>query len=625
MARQVFTQMNSQTTTPFTSPVLDYLQHVHRRYVELSDGRVATYIPELAKADPRWFGICLVTANGAIYEVGDARQPFTIQSISKPFVYGIALEDQGRAAVLEKVGVEPTGDAFNSISLDPGTGRPRNPMINAGAIAAAGLIQGKTQTARLKRLLDVFGLYAGRDLTLDEMVYASERDTGHRNRAIGHMLRNFDILTDDPITTVDLYFQQCSISVTCRDLAVMAATLANHGVNPLTGKQAIRGEYVENVLSVMGSCGMYDFAGEWIYTIGMPAKSGVAGGVIAVLPGQLGIGVFSPPLDTRGNSVRGIRVCDELSRHLDLHLFNRPRVGKVALRLKATGAELNSNRVRSASEAQVLREHGSAIQIYYLQGNLTFATAEAVVNDLMGNLSSLSYLILDFKRVLSLNESACRLFYHLLCKFAAAEKPMLFVQTGELPLLRRYMKAKLGAGCDEVYQEFEEEDLALEWCENKLLNIVLPGWTLERGVAPEDYELFANMSAVQIAELVPLLKRRTYQPGEILIQKGEQARELFFLARGNVSVFLNFPAGPRKRLATFSAGMAFGEMALLDRGPRSAMIVADTEAHCDVLGVDDFEALSHRNPHIKIKLLENLSLGLSQRLRDARRGLGVFN
>jgi glutaminase len=617
--------MNSTTNNLFTSPVLDYLEQVHRRYAELSEGRVATYIPELAKADPGWFGICLVTASGAVYEVGDSRQAFTIQSISKPFVYGIALEDHGRAAILQKVGVEPTGDAFNSISLDPGTGRPRNPMINAGAIATAGLIEGKNQAAKLKRVLATFGLYAGRELSLDEAVYASERETGHRNRAIGHMLRNFDILTDDPIPTVDLYFQQCSISVSCRDLAMMAATLANCGVNPLTGKQAIRGEYVESVLSVMGSCGMYDYAGEWIYTIGVPAKSGVAGGVIAVLPGQLGVGVFSPPLDSRGNSVRGIRVCDELSRHLDLHLFNRPSVGKVALRLKTTGADLNSNRVRTATEAQALREHGSAIQIYYLQGNLTFATAEAVVSDLMGNLHSVGYLVMDFKRVLSLNESACRLFYQLLSKFSAVNKPMLFVQADHLPILRRYMKAKLGSDYEKQYQAFEDEDLALEWCENRLLDKIIPSWSQERGVNPEAYELFANMSAEQIAQLVPLLKRKTYKPGDVLIQKGELACELFFLARGHVSVFLNVPAGTRKRLATFSAGMAFGEMALLDRGPRSAMVVADTEAYCDVLGLDDFEALSSRHPNVKIRLLENLSLGLSRRLRDARRGLGVFN
>src|SRR5436190_16347643 len=354
VVRQTFTQMNSETTNGFSSPVLDYLEHVHRRYAELAEGLVATYIPELAKADPRWFAICLVTAGGAVYEVGDSRQPFTIQSISKPFVYGIALEDHGRAAVLEKVGVEPTGDAFNSISLDPGTGRPRNPMINAGAIAAAGLIQGKNQASKLKRLMDVFSLYGGRELSLDETVYASERETGHRNRAIGHMLRNFDILTDDPIPIMDLYFQQCSISVTCRDLAVMAATLANRRVNPLTGKQAIRGEYVENILSVMGSCGMYDFAGEWIYKIGMPAKSGVSGGIIAVLPGQLGIGVFSPLLDAHGNSVRGIKVCDAISRNFDLHILNRPSIGKTTLRLKFTGAEMNSSRVRTPEEAAAL-------------------------------------------------------------------------------------------------------------------------------------------------------------------------------------------------------------------------------------------------------------------------------
>ena len=198
----------------------------------------------------------LVTASGHVYEVGDTRQDFTIQSISKPFVYGMALEDNGRLQVLAKVGMEPTGDAFNSISLEPGTGRPRNPMINAGAIATASLIAGKSPQTKLRRLLETFGLFAGRELTLDEPVYRSESETGHRNRAIGHMLRNFDILTEDPTPVVELYFQQCSISVTAHDLGIMAATLANRGVNPITGKQALRGEYVESVLSVMGSCGM---------------------------------------------------------------------------------------------------------------------------------------------------------------------------------------------------------------------------------------------------------------------------------------------------------------------------------------------------------------------------------
>src|SRR5688572_17190052 len=304
--------MSQESAAATHSPIQEFLQELHGRHATLRDGQVATYIPELAKANPDWFGICLVTTSGHVYEAGDSQQPFTIQSISKPFVYGLALEDNTRAEVLKKISVEPTGDAFNAISLEPGTGRPRNPMINAGAIAAAGLIAGKSPQTRLRRMQEMFSLYAGEEVAIDDAIYRSESETGHRNRAIGHMLRNFDILTSDPKPSVELYFQQCSVSVTARDLGVMAATLANRGINPLTGKMAIRGEYVESVLSVMGSCGMYNFAGEWIYNVGMPAKSGVSGGIIAVLPGQLGVGVFSPPLDAHGNSVRGVHVCDRL-------------------------------------------------------------------------------------------------------------------------------------------------------------------------------------------------------------------------------------------------------------------------------------------------------------------------
>src|SRR5436190_3055241 len=300
-----------------SSPTQQYLEQLHRKFALVQEGTVATYIPELAKANPNHFGIALVTTTGSVYEVGDSEVPFTIQSISKPFVYGMALEDHGVNQVLSKIGVEPTGDAFNSISLAPGTGRPRNPMINAGAIASAGLVQGGTTELRLQRMLEVFSRYAGRHLTLDEAVYRSESETGHRNRAIGYMLRNFSILESDPTPSTELYFMQCSISVTCRDLAIMAATLANRGVNPVTGTRAIREEYVSSVLSVMSSCGMYDYAGEWLYKIGMPAKSGVAGGVNAVLPGQLGIAVYSPRLDAQGNTVRGIRVCEAVSRDLE--------------------------------------------------------------------------------------------------------------------------------------------------------------------------------------------------------------------------------------------------------------------------------------------------------------------
>src|SRR5215204_6803122 len=187
--------MSHESAAAIKSPIQDYLQELHARHMALRDGQVATYIPELAKANPDWFGISLVTTDGHVYEAGDSRQHFTIQSISKPFVYGLALEDNTRAEVMKKISVEPTGDAFNAISLEPGTGRPRNPMINAGAIATTSLIAGKSAATRLGRLMEMFERYAGRKLSLDNSVYRSESETGHRNRAIGHMLRNFDILT----------------------------------------------------------------------------------------------------------------------------------------------------------------------------------------------------------------------------------------------------------------------------------------------------------------------------------------------------------------------------------------------------------------------------------------------
>ena len=610
-----------------TSPIADYLLELHTRFAGLHEGQVATYIPELAKANPAWFGVCLVTTAGHVYEVGDSRQPFTIQSISKPFVYGLALEDNSRDDVLKKIGVEPTGDAFNAISLEQGTGRPRNPMINAGAISAAGLIVGKTPRARLERMLEMFALYAGEVLGIDESVYRSESTTGHRNRAIGHMLRNFDILTEPPDPVVDLYFKQCSVSVHCRQLAVMAATLANRGVNPLTGKQALRGEYVENVLSVMGSSGMYDYAGEWLYRVGMPAKSGVSGGIIAVLPGQLGIGVFSPLLDSRGNSVRGLRVCEELSHFFDLHLFNPPHASKSVIRLKFTGAEVNSNYLRAPEAIEQLRLRGNRIRVYQLQGNLVLSTAEVVVHDVMSVLADAHAVILDLKHVLAINESASRLYYQLLLKLRAQGKQLVFTNTSRAPQLRRYLKAKLKAQFESSPLIFDDNDTALEWCENQLLatEAALPNAHTECPVTPGEYELFAGLRPDEVAVVQTLLHRREFRPGELIVQFGAPAGELFFLARGRASVTVPLSGGTQKRLATFSPGMAFGEMAMLDRAPRSASVTADTELECGLLKLEDFDHLGESHPRIKMVLLRNLALSLSRKLRKANREISVFD
>lgn len=611
---------NSPAST-YCSPVSEFLNELHARYRVVLDGKVATYIPELAKADPNWFGICMVTTGGGIYEVGDSRQEFTIQSISKPFVYGMALEDNGRADVLKKVGVEPSGDAFNAISLDRITGRPFNPMINAGAIATTGLIAGKLPQTRQNRILETFGLYAGRDLVIDGDVYRSERETGHRNRAIGHMLRNFNMLVGDPDPVVDLYFKQCSILVNCRDLAVMAATLANHGLNPVTGKQAIRGEYVESVLSVMGSCGTYDFAGEWIYKIGMPAKSGVAGGIIAVLPGQLGIGIFSPRLDERGNSVRGIGVCEELSRHFDLHLFNPPTTSDSIIRTRFTAAEINSSRLRTEIENTILREAGSGIHVYELQGKLVFATAEVVARVVTSHIERIDSIILDFHRVTSLNESACRLFFSLVEQLGEMGKPVVFANAAGAPLLRRYLKVKLGSRFTEFAHLFQDVDLALEWCENRLLRERLPSFSSDSAISLEAHELMQGLSERDLAVVRKLVVRRTYAKGEVIISAGDVAAEVFCLARGVVSVKLELPSGRLKRLATLSSGMTFGEMAVIDGARRSAMVIADTEVECDLLRVEDFNRLMETNPGIKIVMLKNLNLALCRKLRKADREL----
>jgi glutaminase len=304
-----------------TAPLRDTLAQLHSKYLPVMDGKVADYIPELAKANPHWFAISIVTVDGQKFEIGDSQQQFSLQSVSKPFMFGQALEDHGREEVLSKVNVEPTGEAFNSIVLDEVTNRPFNPLVNAGAIATADLIDGKDFPERITRMLDMFGRYFGRQVYIDNSIFMSERLTGHRNRAIGHLMLNFGMVQDRINETLELYFQQCSLLVNCNDLAVMGACLANGGVNPLTQQRAISAEYVKDVLSIMLSCGMYDYAGEWAYRVGLPAKSGVGGGIVAVVPGKMGIGIFSPLLDPKGNSVRGVAVCRELSQRFGLHIF----------------------------------------------------------------------------------------------------------------------------------------------------------------------------------------------------------------------------------------------------------------------------------------------------------------
>lgn len=303
------------------------VEHIYRKYRNVDDGDVATYIPELAKANPAHFGICLATADGRVVRAGDWEHEFTIQSICKPFAFQMALEEFGRDDTLRHVGVEPSGDAFNSIELDPRTMRPFNPMINAGAIAVSSLIKKSPTEAGIREFVEKMEVAAGRKLRIDQDVLASEAATGNRNRAIAYLMLNFGIIDAEVDHTLHQYFSQCSLLVNCQDLAMIAATMANMGSNPVTGKTVFDFRYIKDVLSVMFTCGLYDHAGEWAYRVGLPAKSGVSGGILAIVNRQLGIGVYSPKLDAKGNSVRGILACKDLANELGLHAFDFTNIG----------------------------------------------------------------------------------------------------------------------------------------------------------------------------------------------------------------------------------------------------------------------------------------------------------
>ncbi len=593
------------------SPVLQVLKDLHTRYASHREGKVADYIPELSKANPDWFGICIATRDGHLYEVGDTRQKFTIQSISKAFSYGLALEDRGEEHVLSRIGVEPSGEAFNAISLKPGNGSPFNPMINAGAIATCGQILKTEGESRIERIAKYLSRCAGGQLEIDQEIYRSESLTGHRNRAIGWMLRNFDIIEEEPREILETYFQQCSLRVTCADLAVMGATLANQGFNPITGERAIAHEYVDNVLGVMASCGMYDWSGEWIYRVGLPAKSGVGGGIVAVLPGQLGIGVFSPPLDEQGNSARGIRVCMDLARELSLHMFNPSAVPQPALRRSYNASQVNSRRRLPGPTFRELRRYGDRIRVMELQGPLLFSTFEPVVRELVKQAAYCQHLILNFSNVFSIDPVALRMLHSVWRQLAAEGVRLLCCYPG------RHSKALLSAGMDEATL-FPSEDAALEACENEVLARVKPDYLREHPpVALSACALFTACDAAELELLSARMETRTYAQGETIIHTGTRADELFILTAGSVEVRLQLGNKRYQRLDFFSAGMSFGELAFLDGSPRSADVVATAEVECRVISRALFEEIGQAQPALKAKILNEIALQLCDRLRQA--------
>jgi len=606
------------------APVEDYLTELHDRVSALTGGKPADYIPELGKVEPSLFGIAIATTDGEVYGVGDTQHPFTIQSVSKPFMYGYALNRYGREAVLKHVGVEPTGEAFNSIVLDEVANRPFNPMVNAGAIAVAELMDGASQEQRTANMLALFGDLAGRPLGIDEVVFRSEEATGHRNRAIAYMMLNTGMIKRDPNDVLDLYFRQCSVNVTTRDLAIMAATLANDGTNPITGKKVFQAEYVRDVLSVMNSCGMYDYAGEWAYEVGMPAKSGVSGCIIAVIPGQIGIGVFAPPIDSHGNSLRGIRVCQEISKEFELHASNNRTNVRSVIRREYRGDLVHSNRLRTPYERQVLARQGDKVAVLEAQGALFFGSTEQLLRRIAQLAAETRYVVVDFKRVHLADASAHKLIARAARSIADSGAELVFASIaddGPLGTLARELGAQEERRAVRI---FSDTDAALEWGEDRLLagsskgsgtKFALSELDLLKGLSAEDYRL-----------IEPIVRPLVFEKGEVIIREGAEAKLFFVVARGTVSVQIRVQGqnGRKKRVASIGPGLSFGEMALLDGGKRSADIVADEKVICYGLAVDQLVELAAEHPNIMITILRNLTRDFSERLRHANEAISAL-
>src|SRR4051794_31025569 len=544
----------------------------------------------MADVDHDAFGICLATVDGYVYEVGDTRTDFTIQSISKTFTYGLALADRGFAAVDAKIDVEPSGEAFYEISLGPETGRPYNAMINAGAIAAASLVAGDTLDARYERVRAAFSRCANRELAMDEEIFRADLAVAHRHRAIGHLLRGSGVIETDPGPAVELYFRQCALKLDCRDLALMAATLANGGVQPRTGERAFEPDVVERVLSVMTTCGMYDAAGEWVVGVGLPAKSGVGGGVLAVLPGQIGIALYSPRLDRHGNSVRGVAACRQLSRELELHFLHVASDRRSAIRDAWDIGSAPSSRRRTPDEQEILNEYGACARMYALHGDLLFAGAESVVREFTERAPELEVIVLDISRVSEIAGVARTMLAHTRealhergCRMAIVDPD------GELAFA-------------EGVEVFEDPDEATAWAEDRLIE--RHGGTLAT-TAPiplAEHGLAGDLRPDELGALRPLLERRSVAAGERIVAAGDPPQGIFFIVSGQATA----ETADAPRLAVLRAGTSFGKRAVISGEPHATDVHADTDLELFVLTPDGMRELERRSPRTAIALLRTM-------------------
>lgn len=619
------------------SPLHRYLSEMLENLRPLTAGTLNPVTEIATQPDINKAGITLTTVNGYQYSSGDSDHQFAIQSIAKVFAYGLALDDLGPTEVGKKIDVEPSGDPFNEISLQRNTGRPANPMINAGAIATVGLINGRggvDRLSRISRIMDLAAEGSPGELEINRTVYHAENLHGHRNRALAWLLRSFEIIDSDPEPVVQDYFLECSTNVTTENLSMMAATLANKGVNPVTGKEVFSEETTRQVLAVMMTCGMYDAAGNWMIDIGLPAKSGVDGGIMVVVPGQLGIGVYSAPLDEHGNSVRGAAAIRRVTRDLGLHYADASPLGGSTLRAHYSLADASLGVVRSTELSRITFQFGDRCQILEVSGDLGFAETETMARTIVEMDDDVSMVIIDFHGVDDFGRAAVLMLASLTANWRASGKDIIFIDWSEtlvehileyitvrdeleLPDPREKAKAASAGIIDlpwdaEVPEQeitgefrlFDNRSAALEWAELRLAQRyarqILP--TDDAPREPDTAPVFDFLEDRDVDVLAGFMELRSYTADTTIRRVGQPFGGIYFIRSGRVELASKGKGDVRYRHVYLSPGSTFGEFALSYTGRQLTTIRAIDDVEVLVLSAQKIAEIESSNPQLAIRL-----------------------
>lgn len=591
------------------TPIENRLHQLHVQLADVTSGKLADYIPQLSQADPRWFGLATTTAEGEVYCAGDSGLEFSIQSVSKPFVYAMALMDRGEDYVLDHVGIEPTGDPFNAVTLSSSSGKPLNPMVNAGAIVTSTMVTGADHRERTERILEGLSRFAGRDLTIDQSVAKSEFDTSDRNRAISYLMRGAGSLSIDVEDALSTYIAQCSVLINVKDLSIMAATLAAGGRNPITTEQVVPPELIAQVLTIMTTCGMYDGAGEWMYRVGLPAKSGVSGAIMAVLPNQLGLATWSPPLDERGNSVRGEKAMGLLSDDLDLHVFFPTGTPQSPIRRVTTTQVLRARTGRNPAEQLVLNESGEQIRIVELHGSIGLLGAQQVVECVSNAGDGTRWLLIDARQVADLHPGALKIINEAFVELVARGTSVEVVESQRGGIQRTTNDWRVPMNRD--------RDLVLERFENELIMEEM-GVKPHQGIAVSlnECQILNQLSSAELAAIAPLLVQSNEPAGTVLVAPGTKPSGIFWILSGEVDLLVPVTGLTEStRLRGIGPGAVFGELTMVERAYDRGSAVTTQASVIAKLDASMWDHITADQPGLRSSMLCGLAELLAIRQR----------